>query len=176
MFITGISYGTLFGGRWTGALSFNVDFNGSAAVGGELSEAIIKIRTAPQGKLKFICLTGTYTQANELDIYTFVKALRDSGYIVMAISDGQHHHSWFTLLNYLVVEIGDELWPGFACNELRYKFSATSSGEEPIAPAEIGARYVIPQNGVAQQRIFDFVHKAKNQWGIISRTKYFVEV
>jgi len=35
---------------------------------------------------------------------------------------------------------------------------------------------VIPQNGVAQQRIFDFVHKAKNQWGIISRTKYFVEV
>jgi hypothetical protein len=175
-FTTSLSYGTLFGGPFTGAVAFQICFSGNVAVENELSELILNIQRYPQGKQKLVRMSGDFTQANELDLFTFVKAMKDAKYTIQAISNGQQHHSWFSMLSWLIVEIGDEMWPGFLCNELHYKLSQQSSGEEPIHPTDIPVKYIVPQEGVEAKRIMDFVKNAKGPWGILSRQRFYMEV
>lgn len=180
MFIKGITYKTVWGGPTTGVFAFQVDLGGGAAKAGEVADAVMKIRTFPQGKQKVIRLMGTFNQENTLDVYTLVKALRDSAYHVQAISDGQTHFPWFSLLTWLIVEVGDELWTGFACNEFRYRFSKDSSGIEPFIPPEVANSQtflqIVPQEGVAGEQIFKFIREAKHPWSVFSKKTFFMEV
>ncbi len=180
MFIKSLTYRTVYGGPTTGVFVFQVELTGEPAIPGEVADAVMKIRNFPQGKQKIVRLTDGFTHENLLDIYTFVKALKDSSFHVQAVSDGQTHYPWFTLLTWLIVEVGDELWTGFACNEFRYKLSKDSSGVEPFIPPEIANAQtflqLLPQEGVEGEDIFRFIRGAKHPWSVMSRRAFVAEV
>jgi hypothetical protein len=169
-----ILYGTIDSGRNVGLLAFKIDIIGNYPENGmeEVAKVINRIREYPSGAEKIVEIRGVYTQENENALFTFTKSMKDFGYRIVTISTGQSFRSWFQFVDYLRVEIGNDLWSGFKCNELVFLMENDGS-PEPILPELIPAftAYISPSKEVTAEGLFNFIRGSKTQWAILTRGK-----
>ena len=161
--IRSISYGPLYGGVNAGILAYTILLSGEAPdmEKGEMASSLIQLRDA--GGRKAVNLTGKFP-LNDSYMYTFCRALRDSGYQIIAHSNGQMYHSWFTLVDWLVVENAGEPWVVFKCQE--FLFFWNGSDPLPEVTPELEATQFVLRAGedVAPEVVLRTLSKAGIRW------------
>ena len=160
--LDGIVYGPIDAGPNTGLLAFHLYFNGLVPKEGDLVETITAIRNYPIGVAKHIYMRGFYPVEAEPYFVTLVKALKDSGYKIVAECDGQIYHTWFTMVDYLIVSLEESVWPAFACNEFRLNIPKEGLDDVPQLPPK-GNLYTTGPYPKAQRT---FIKKQKEPWAM----------
>lgn len=161
--IHSINYGPLHGGPNSGILAYTIRLSGEAPdmEKGEMAETLIKIRDA--GGRKAVNLTGRYP-SNDSYMYTFCRALKDSGYQISAHSNGQLYHSWFTLVDWLVVENAGEPWVVFKCHELLYFWDGVGSLPE-VTPELEATQFVLkPSGDISPEKVLACLSEGGMRW------------
>jgi len=132
-----------------------VEFNGSAA-------------------LKHVTIGGDLSSENADIMFAFVKALRDFGYGIRVLSDGQIYPPWFTLATWIVVSTDPVTpWLRFQCQEIRHKIESPGDPEPPL-PANLPPCYVL---GPDLKTAVSFVRRSKIPWGVlISGPDQYMEI
>ena len=178
MFVEEITYGTLVGGRTEGVMAFTIQFGGDAAQGDELLDVVDAIYRHRRAFGKAIRLQGAFTEDNTLDVLTLIRSLKNAGYLVAALVDGERFHSWFSYLHYIIVETKVNRWIGFEANELWYHMD--EDGIEELTIPEVSKQpelYVVPGPEVTPNGIFRFIKDSKRVWNVmLTPERPFVEM
>jgi len=158
-----INYGPLYGGANAGILAYTILFSGEAPDmdQGEMASTLIKLRDA--GGRKSVNLTGKFP-SNDSYMYTFCRALKDSGYQIVAHSNGQIYHSWFTLVDWLVVENAGEPWVVFKCKELLFFWDGVSPLPEVTPELETTQFILRAADTVESSLVLNTLSKAGLHW------------
>ena len=162
--IRSITYGPLYGGANAGVLSFTVQFNGHDPDmdKSEMAETVIKLRS--YGGRKVVNLLGVFP-GNDSYMYTFCRALRDSGFKIIAHSKGQIYHSWFTLVDWLVVENSGEPWMVFKCSEVIFTWDGEAAFPE-VTPELQTTQFVLRPDALTDpdRQILTALNRAGEAW------------
>ena len=177
--INSIKFGTLNSGVNSGMLSFIIDFNGLEAdmEKDEITEALILIRNFKVGVNKRVYLKGWY--GPEPQMLTFCKALKDTGFEILAECNGQIYHSWFAHVNWLIVNIDEKPWPMFQCSELRYYWDDASYGEPEWSPELKSTLFELaPSKGITALQTIKFITQSTKSWRLLIPLKktYLIDV
>ena len=178
--IESITYGPLNGGMNHGVLAFTVNITPNEPVAGadEIADAIMLIRKFPTGTNKVVRVTGKFAPKNDINMLTLLTSLKNSGYLIIAETDGILFHQWFTFplsiegkmaptIDWLVVTLNKPVWPGFKVHELRYVLSGYDQ-VEPVLPKEVGGMqlYLIPPLNDAIEKSLSWIAKTDHKWRI----------
>ena len=163
MWIKNINYGPLYGGVNSGILAYTIIFTGENPDmdKGEMASSLITLRD--NNGRKTVNLTGRYP-SNDSFMYTFCRALKDSGYQIGAHSNGQIYHSWFTLVDWLVVENAGEPWVVFKCNELLFFWDGEASLPSVTPELETTQFTLKPSSDITSEVIVKTLSEAGPNW------------
>ena len=147
----------------------------------EIAEAILKIRSFDSGANKVVRVVGEFNPVNDINVLTLLTSLKNSGYLIIAETDGGLFHQWFTFpinvnnkitgtVDWLIVSLhAGEIWPGFQVNELRYVLDDYDN-DEPILPERIEgvmlflSTFNIPLTDVEFTKTLDWIKRTKHKW------------
>lgn len=165
MYLASLTYGAVNGGPFSGVFTLQAELSNKGA---QLSSAdvIDKLITFAGTKRPPVRLHGELSATTSEEMFGFCQTLKDFGFKLSLLCDGQSRTNWMSLLDWLVVVIGSGHWLRFHCHELRYLLKKGSE-VEPELPQAIPAIYVIPSPDLSNEELFRFLKKAKHQWGII---------
>jgi len=174
MTVQELFYGPINGGPFAGALAVHLALSHTGSMIGPPS-LIEKILNWPQGKTKILEVFGDLSSVPDTEMLGFCKALKDWGYNIMVFTNGQVWPSWFTLANWITVNIGPDPWLAYHCHELHFLMSDADTPEPTLPPSETNNTrlYVTPGPAVTMDNVFNFIKKSKREWSILIEPSRF---
>tara|TARA_R100001530_G_C4270257_1_gene142930 strand:- start:248 stop:805 length:558 start_codon:yes stop_codon:yes gene_type:complete len=165
MFLSGLSYGTLEGGSSNGLPAFTIWTSGEEASDEEIADILIAIRKQKKGVVRAVQFRGTFTEANDISILTLMQSLKNSKYIIGAVTAGRKYFNWMKSCDQVVAITSEPEWLGFAVHELWYDMVADGVEEVVFSEGEVIPRlYLVPGEAVTPEGIQEFILQAKYGW------------
>lgn len=165
MYLASLTYCSVNGGPFSGVFTITAELSNKGA---QLSSAdvIDKIMTFAGTKRPPIRIHGELSATTSEEMFGFCQTLKDFGFKLSLLCDGQSRTNWMSLIDWLIVLIGPGHWLRFHCHELRYLLKKGEEAE-PELPQVVPSIYVVPSTDITNEDLFRFLKKAKHQWGII---------
>ena len=160
------------GGTFHGVVTFHINFSGEEPERNGIINLIMEMQNGGEffkAGFKNVSLEGEFPGNDTM--LTLVRTLKDLDCKIRVISDGQFYRSWFAgsnsgekLIDWLVVEVGREPWPGFNVEEFRYHLS--DEDYIPIMPSRYQAAYLVVNSKIKLSSVAEFAKKSKVSWNV----------
>lgn len=161
------------GGMFHGIVTAHIVFSGEEPERNGIINLVMSLQSDKEycsANLKNVSLEGKFPGNDTM--LTLIKTLKDLGFKIRVVSDGQFYRSWFAssedgknYIEWLVVEVGREPWPGFAVNEFRYHIDGDMD-YVPIMPARFSAAYLVLGPKMKLSNVAEFSKKSKVAWSV----------
>ena len=168
MFTSQIKYGTLVGGSTQGVPAFTIELTGDEASDEEIADTLIALRRHKKSSLSAVQLRGVFTKENNVSLMTLVQSLKNSKYIIAAITEGNTYFQWMKDCHQVTAQTSNPEWIGFPVNEIWYELEEDSSPEISL-PEDLEVKprlYLLPSTNCTNAGIMKFLKQGKYQWTI----------
>lgn len=171
-----ITFRPITTGVHQGTPAYHIIPTGERAKDEDIAAALYKLRRDKKGWGNVIFLfgpeEGAFNTDNDNDFLTLLASLKNYGYYIIVAIRGKRHHPWLTApvrvggqmvpaLDWLSVEIDDQPWPVFYCNEIHY--TVRDPEKVPILPLDRKNQILLYAHG-DEEKVRAFVKKQKERW------------
>lgn len=136
MWAESLTYGpSPFGGVNTGVYGFDLRLSGETPISKELTKIAVVLEKNRATGPNILFLSGKYNPDLSNLTLSFTTALKESGWFIGALSDGETRFPWFNNIDHLMVFPEDPTeWLKFRCNEFVAKINAHSKPDSILLP------------------------------------------
>ena len=174
-----VTFENIRSGMSIGTFAFHVEIEGTPLEENEINIVVEKMLKFPTAKNKIALITGVYRDKTDNEMYTFMLALKDKGFIIQVEAPGNKVRLWYSLANKLTVHIDDIVkWPSFPCDEFVLHALGDQAPDEPQVP-ELNKNIILSLSPgkLSTTKVFVFLNKATKNWRIYPEAmKVYIQV
>jgi len=168
--VSKMKYGPLSGGLSSGMIAFQLWVGEEGVQEVSTKEIITWMYEAPKSAGPKIVRFVVQDALDEAEMFSLVKTIKDWGYLVQVVVDGEQWHPWMGEGTYIIVHVHDPLWLGFGANELWFEPKGEETIADPVLPGGKidGTLYYLIGKG---EDIWPYLMKSKIPWGLLSKVE-----
>lgn len=170
--ITSVIFGDFPDNASLGIVGFMITTSGADLPASELADVIYAIRKNTYISTKTITIAGEFSQANLSGLYTMCQTLKDHGYVLRVISNGEEYFPWFDKVDYICTQVRDKIaWVKFSSHQIIYKLDPEELKEPSLPPINNLTMLYLDVSEVDKEQVISFLSGAKHRWNIYHKNK-----